>query len=198
MPPMCRIFLWAGSIALGLVLGGCLPVTSSSPLGTTVAASLDPQLAGIWKGKLGASTESVYVAFYPGHDGVAKIVVLASPSAGDEGGWTVFEARGALLGDNTYLDAREIEDDGKAPDPRLAHVIILYKVGSDGRLALYLIDEDVARAAIGKGLIAGTIEPGEYGDVSITAAPPALDAFFASAAGRALFTKPLGILQRTN
>jgi hypothetical protein len=75
---------------------------------------------------------------------------------------------------------------------------VLYRISADGSLALYLIDEKAARAAIEKGALAGTVEPGEYGDVTITAGPAALDTFFASAAGRALFMKPIGILQRVN
>src|SRR5215469_7473178 len=191
---MCRTFVLIVSIVLDLVLTGCLPVTTSSPLGTTVAPTLDPRLTGMWTGKLGASTDAAYVTFYPAHAGVRKIVVLAPPTADDEGGWMVFEARGATLGGNTYLDAREIEDDGKAPDARLAHVPILYKVSREDFLVLYLVDEKAARTAIGKGAIAGTIEPGEFGDVTIRAAPAALDGFFAGAAGRALFTRPLGFL----
>jgi len=180
------------------VLAGCLPVTSSSPLGTTVAATGDPQLAGMWKGKLGTSAGVAYVVFYPGKDGVQKIVMLAPPTADDEGGWMVFEARAAKLGANTYLDARELEDNGRQPEAKLGHVPVLYKANGDGFLALYLIDEPAARAAIARRALAGTVEPGEYGDVTITADPAALDAFFSGSAGRALFDKPLGTFQRVN
>ncbi|HLY04541.1 MAG TPA: hypothetical protein VKR31_02225 [Rhizomicrobium sp.] len=193
---MCRlpiVLVWA---ALQLFLTGCLPVTSSSPLGTTAATAPDPRLTGLWKGRLGSSMDRAYIAFYPGDGGARKIVVLAPPTVNDKGGWMVFEAREAMLGGNTYLDAREIGDDGKASDPKLGHIPVLYRFGSNGLLALYLIDEKAARTAIGKGAIAGIVKPGEFGDVTITASPATLDAFFASAAGRALFTKPLAILQR--
>lgn len=195
---MCRILILVASTVLQLVLTGCLPVTSSSPLGTTAGPTSDPLLTGMWEGKLGSSTDVAYIAFYPGDGGTRKIVVLAPPTANDEGGWIVFEAREATLGGNTYLDAREIEDNGKAPDARLAHVPILYRFTGDGLLALYLIDERAARAAIEEGAIAGVIEPGEFGDVTLTAAPATLDAFFASAAGRALFTKPAGTVRRAD
>lgn len=183
------------SVVMVLVLSACLPVTSSSPLGTTVAANRDPRLTGMWKGRVG-SAGAAHIVFYPDHEGVRKILVIASPAVDDDGGWLVFEARGATLGGKSYLDARELEDDGKAPDPKLSHVSILYSIGADGSLVFYLIDEAAARRAIGKGAIAGTVEPGEFGDIRITAGPVALDRFFASAAGRALFTRPLGILRR--
>jgi hypothetical protein len=195
---MSRVLLLVASMASGLVLAGCLPVTSSSPLGTTVAATGDPQLTGMWKGKLGTSAGAAYVIFYPGHDGVQKIVLLAPPTANDEGGWMVFQARAATLGGNTYLDAREVEDSGSPPDTKLGHVPVLYKIGRDGFLVLYLVDETAARAAIARGTLAGTVEPGEFGDVTITANPAALDAFFSGSACRALFSKPLGTFQRVN
>lgn len=195
---MCRLVFLVALVVLEMLVSGCLPVTTSSPLGSTVSAASAPQLTGMWKGKFGSTKGPAYIAFYPGRDGVTRSLVLAPPTVDDDGGWIVFEARGARLGGNTYLDAREIEEDGKAGDPRLAHVPILYNISPDGLLALYLIDEKAVRAAIGKGAISGTVEPGEFGDVTITAAPATLDAFFASPAGRALFTKPLGILQRVD
>ena len=195
---MSRTVPVVASILLELLLTACLPVTTSSPLGTTVAAAPDPRLNGMWTGKLGTSPGPAYIVFYPAHGGSRKIVALAPPTGDDDGGWIVLEARPSTLGGNTYLDAREVDDDGKAADPRLAHVPILYRVADDGSLALYLIDESSARKAIGKGAIAGTVEPGQFGDVAITAAPAALDRFFGSRAGRALFTTPIGIFRRVN
>ena len=194
---MHAILRVSAAVALALALAACLPVTSSSPLGTTTAATTNTRLTGMWKGRIG-SAANAYMTFYPAHDGTTKIVLLAPPSSDDEGGWMVFEARAVRLGDNTYFDARALDDGGKPPDPKLAHVPVLYRVNGDGSLLLYLIDEEAARNAISKGTIAGSVEPGDFGDVTITAAPAALDAFFASDAGRALFTKPLAILQRVN
>ena len=187
----------AAAVILGAALSACLPVVSSSPLGTTVAGSADGRLTGMWKGKVGTSTNA-YLTVYPPHEGTVKIVLLAPPAADDEGSWMIFEARTITLGSNSYLDARVVDDGGKPPDAKLAHMPVLYRVTGNGSLVLYLIDEVAARKAIATGTIAGTIEPGDFGDVTLTAEPAALDAFFASDAGRALFTKPLGILQRVN
>jgi hypothetical protein len=192
---MHLVFRISAAVILAAALSSCLPVTSSSPLGTTVTTKPDPQLTGLWKGKIG-SAANAYLTFYPARDGTMKIILLAPPTADDEGGWMIFEARPVALGGNTYLDARAVDDGGKPPDPKLTHVPVLYRVNGDGLLAVYLIDEEAARNAVDKRTIAGTIEPGDFGDVTLTAAPAALDAFFASDAGRALFTKPLGILQR--
>ena len=52
------------------------------------------------------------------------------------------------------------------------------------------------RDAIKSGKLKGTIEQGDFGDVAITAAPGELDAYMASPAGRALFTKPLVVLKK--
>lgn len=195
---MCRIGLLVVSIVLEMVLTGCLPVTTSSPIGTTVATNPDSKLTGLWSGNFGTSPNGAYIAFYAPRDGVRKIVLLAPPMPDGEGGWLAFEAHPATLGGNTYLDAREMDDGGKPPDPRLAHIPILYTISHDGILALYLVDENAARTAIARGAIGGNVEPGKFGDVIITADPATLDRFFASDNGRALFTKPLAILRRVN
>jgi len=195
---MSRIILLVACLTLESILTACLPVSSSSPLGTTVSPTPAPLLTGMWKGRLGTSASAAYIAIYPAHGGMRKIVVLAPPTPNDEGGSMVLDARAAMLGGNTYLDAREIDDERKAPEAKLAHVPVLYRISGDGFLVLYLIDEKAARMSIEKGAIAGTVEPGEFGDVRITADPATLDRFFASNAGRALFTRPLGILQRVN
>ena len=195
---MNRIILLVACTAFELILTACLPVSTISPLGTTVSPAPAPLLTGMWRGRLGTSASPAYIAIYPAHDGLRKIVVLGPPNSSEDGGLMVFEARAAMLGGNTYLDTRDVDDDRKTPEAKLAHVPVLYKTSADGHLALYLIDEKVARMSIEKGAIAGTVEPGEFGDVRITADPATLDRFFASSAGRALFTRPLGILQRVN
>jgi hypothetical protein len=50
-----------------------------------------------------------------------------------------------------------------------------------------MLDEDKVKAAIQAGKIAGTIESGDYGDVTITADAAALDAFFATPEAAKLF-----------
>src|SRR5438105_9737348 len=106
---MSRIILLVACLTLESILTACLPVSSSSPLGTTVSPTPAPLLTGMWKGRLGTSASAAYIAIYPAHGGMRKIVVFAPPTPNDEGGSMVLEARAAMLGGNTYLDAREID-----------------------------------------------------------------------------------------
>jgi hypothetical protein len=190
-----RILKFALAIFVVVAATACLPVTTSSPI-VSAGSKPDPLLAGMWKGKVGESRAMAYLTFFPQSDGTLKIVMLMPPATNEDGGWMVFQARSVTLGPYQYLDARQIDDGGKAPDARLAHIPVLYHVSGDDLLVLYLIDDAAAREAIQKGDIAGTIEQGEYGDVAITAGPGALDAFLGSDPGRALFKKSFAVLER--
>jgi len=58
------------------------------------------------------------------------------------------------------------------------------------------MSEDAAKAAIQTGAIAGTIEPGDLGDVSVTADPDDLDRFLTSDEGAELFTEKFATLTK--
>ena len=192
---MCRVIKSALVVVVAIAATACLPVTTSSPIGPALSKP-DPLLTGMWKGKVGESRAIAYLTFFPQSDGSLKIVMLMPPAANEDGGWMIFQARSVTLGSNQYLDAREVDDGGKPPDARLAHVPVLYHVSGEGLLVLYLVDDAAAREAIQKGAIPGTIERGDYGDVTITADPAALAAFLRNDAGRALFKKPFATLER--
>ena len=54
-----------------------------------------------------------------------------------------------------------MNDDRPAdPDEAKSDFLLLYRFGKDGRLMLYLLDEDATRAAIKAGKIKGEIDPG--------------------------------------
>jgi hypothetical protein len=91
-----------------------------------------------------------------------------------------------------------VSENGKPGDSDTPpkNIPALYRINGDGALVVYLMDEKRAEAAIKANKLAGTIDPGQYGDVSITASPSDLDAFMATADGRALFDRPLIILRR--
>lgn len=184
------------AIGAALTVTACLPVTSTSPIGTTTGYVADPQLTGMWKSRAGDSASIGYFTFFPQKDGSFKVILLDPPASDDNGSWMVFEIHAARLGVYQYMDVRVTDDGGKPPDPRLTHVPVLYRAGEDGSLVLYLMDEDAAKAAIKAGKISGTVEQGDYGDVTLTVAPAALDALLGTAAGRAMFTKPFATLQR--
>jgi ABC-type molybdate transport system substrate-binding protein len=61
---------------------------------------------------------------------------------------------------------------------------------------LYQMDDKVVADAIRAGEIAGDIEPGDNGDVHITASQPALDAFMKTPRAAKLFSKALVTLTR--
>ncbi len=183
---------------MGAGLAACPPVTSKTPVGTTVKAALDPGVAGIWKGRMSSTETFSYFTFLPQDDGTISAVVVTPPTAKDKGGWGTFSIQTVQLGTNHFMNTREIFDDGKPATGNMADntVPILYRINSDGALVLYLIDENAAKNAIKAGKIAGTIGEGQFGDIVLTATPGDLDAYMASPAGRALFVKPLAILRR--
>lgn len=182
------------AILASLVLSGCL-VTSVSPIGTTAPGPNDPLITGMWKGT-GSDNVSVYIGFFPHRNGSLMAVMLQAPSAADDGGWSTFALRTAKLGANHYIDAQQIEQDGKPAETKLGHVPVLYTINSDGRLALYMMDETRTKQAISSGKIRGTVEPGQFGDATITASPARVDAFLRTETGHALFNKPFVMLER--
>lgn len=191
-------FLRIACIAvLGVGLCACPPVTSKTPVGTTVKAVPDPVLTGVWRGRFDKDTPS-YLTFLPRDDGTISVVWVTPPSKGDAGGYGVFTMQAVTLGKYHYLNVRETLDDGKpATGPMADRTFpVLYRFDDDGALVMYIIDENVAKNAVKAGKIAGTIASGDYGDVVLTATPGELDAFMASPAGRALFTKPAMVLRK--
>lgn len=181
-----------------IATAACPPVTSKSPLGTTVTATPDPGLTGIWKGRVAASESFTYFTFFPQDDGTVSAVLVTPPLGTDKGGWAAFSIQTVTLGPNHFMNARETIDEGKPATGAMAEntIPVLYRINSDGALVLYIVDDTLAKTAIKAGKLAGDVEQGQYGDVTITAAPADLDAFMASPQGRALFSKPLVILKR--
>ncbi|HUO92934.1 MAG TPA: hypothetical protein VMU22_08425 [Rhizomicrobium sp.] len=183
---------------LAVALAACPPVTTKTPVGTTVKASNDSRLTGVWRGVVGEGEGPSYFTFFPQDDGTINVLVATPPSNSDKGGYGVFVIRTAMLGKYHFLNVRQTMDDGKPATGTMADRTfpIYYRYNDDGALMLFLIDETAAKAAVKSGKIAGTIEPGDYGDVMLTAPPGELDAFMASSAGRALFTRPVAVLKR--
>jgi hypothetical protein len=184
-------------LAMALVASACLPVTTTAPVGSTVGFQADPALTGIWRGEQTKGEGPVFMSFYPQTDGTTSVVGMSAPGKSDSGGWAVYSLQTSTLGPYHFMNAREVSDNGKPSDSSANGTFpLLYRVNGDGALVIYLLDDNATKAAIQSGKIAGTVQQGQFGDITITAAPADLDAFMQSPAGRALFAKPLLILKK--
>lgn len=184
-------------LVVGLTLGACLPVTSKSPVGSTRGFKTDTALYGMWEGVTEDSKDTGFIAFIPDENGNTTAVLIDLPSSAS-GDWSTYAVKTTALGTYRYISARSLTTNGK---PAEGHETensfpVFYRIEADGTLTLYLIDADAAKAAIKGGKIAGEIQSGDFGDVSLTAAPRDLDDFFASGGGRKLFKKPFLVMHR--
>jgi hypothetical protein len=184
-----------------LALAACLPVTSKSPVGSTAGFKSDPALFGMWEGTPEDPANAkgmVFFAIMPTDEGEATVVFVDMPVPVKSGDWANYTVQTAALGPYRYLNARAKFTDGKPADGAEAESTfpLLYRFDSSGRLVLYLLDEDATKEAVKAGKIAGVVGNGTLGDVTLTASPKELDAFFATGKGRALFTKPLIVLRK--
>ena len=183
-------------LCTALIATACLPVTSTVPVGSSVGFTPDPALTGMWKGHGEDPRQAGYLSFFPQDDGT--ITALMITPDGKDSSWATFSLQTATLGANRFMNAHEVLSNGKPDDDAEAQKTfpLLYRVNGDGALVIYLLDEKAAAVAIKSGAIAGTIGQGQFGDITLTAEPAALDAFMATPAGRALFVKPLILLKK--
>lgn len=181
-----------------VALGACLPVTSKVPVGTTAGLKLDPALLGTWKAQAEKEDKPAYVHILANDDQTMSAVLISPPEEKNGGDWSVYRLRAATLGSNRILNVQEQFANGKPSEGPLAaeHIVLLYKASGPGRITLYQMDDKAAAAAIRAGEIAGEVEPGENGDVHLTADAAALDKFMSTPRAAALFSKTLVTLTR--
>jgi hypothetical protein len=176
-------------LVVGLLLAGCMPVSTVTPLGTTVGLGADPALIGTWQGRDEKNGETTIVLTHfiagPEHDLRLDYIGLNS------GGAVLFvlRARTANLGDNRLINANVLAVGETAADENLRNknIPVLYRIQGD-TLTLSMLDKEKVKAAIRAGRIIGTIEPGDNGDVVITSEATELDAFFATPEAAGMFT----------
>ena len=183
-----------------LFVAACLPVTTKNPVGTTAGFKQDPSIIGVWKvepQKDDTDNKQGFIAFLNSEEDGAMTSIMLAPGK-DTGDWGTYNIKLAALGQNHFMNAWTVMNNGKPADGEeaSADILLMYRLGRDGRLTLYLIDEDKARAAVQAGKIKGDVGQGTTGDVHITAEPAALDKYFASKDGLALFVKPLAVMDR--
>lgn len=163
------------AVLAALILAGCLPVTTTSPVGTAAGLGADKALIGAWKGRApdDKKAEAFFVHFLPAKQNALKAVMLGP----DDDEVMIFAVQTTKLGQNRYLNAVMLFDKEKLVEGH-ANYPLLYRIEGN-TLRLFILDEAKVKAAIKAGKIKGTIAPGEGGDAVITAEPFAQDTFFA-------------------
>lgn len=189
---------FAFALFSALALAACLPVSSKTPAGTTVGFKPDPVLLGAWKARDPDGDAPAYIHFLGNDDGTITALLVEPPEKENLGEYSVYRLRVATLGANHIVNAEETSNNGKPADGPLAeeNVLLLYRPDGKDKITLYRMDDKAVAAAIKAGEIAGEIEPGEDGDVRITANAAALDAFMRTPRAAQMFDKPLVTLTR--
>jgi hypothetical protein len=184
--------------AAAALLAGCLPVTTRIPAGSTIGFKADPALLGTWRAVSPGQDAPAYVHILGNDDGSMTAIVVTPADKENRGDWSVYTLRAATLGANHIVNALETVSNGRPSEGPLAreHVLLAYRVQGPGKVGLFRMDDHAAAAAIRAGEIAGEIEPGENGDVRITAPEPALDRFMGMPRAARLFSKLLVTLIR--
>ena len=181
------------------MLAGCLPVTTKTPVGTTTGLGTDPALYGTWRGvPPDKKTEGdVTIHFVKLKDGTLSALQVFTEPKHDDDGWESYAVQTSTLAGQHYLNVMWTSENGKPVDTSAKDAIFPLRYTVKGRtLTLYILDEDKVKAAVQSGRIAGTIESGDAGDVTLTADAKTLDAFFA-APGIAQYYNVYLVLKKT-
>jgi len=186
-------------LSAAISLSACFPPQTTHPVGTTVGLANDPALVGLWRGKSDSSDDDrdIYFHFLPTLSGTITVVMVQAGPQPDAD-WSVAMVTTTTLGGNHIMNATMQFADGKADTEDNPHgsIPLLYRFDGPNRIVLYLMDEDETKAAIQAHKIAGTVEPGQFGDAVITASPKDLDAFMATKKGAALFGERFATLTK--
>lgn len=138
--------------------------------------------------KSDSAARPAYFHFLPMLDGTITVVMVQGGTKPD-GDWMVASITTAAPGGDHIMNAtmRFSEKGEDKDDAAHGTIPLLYRTEGVNKIGMFMLNEDATKAAIKSGRIAGTVEPGSMGDASITAPPGALDKFFASKEGVALF-----------
>jgi hypothetical protein len=195
-----RFIRLATLLGAALLLQACLPPATTHPVGTTVGLRNDPALTGLWRAKMqngDSGKRDAYFHFLPRLDGGITVVLVQAGEKPD-GDWSVASITTAILGPNHFFNAKltVTGDKADAEDAMPNTMAMLYRFDGSRRLTLFFMNEDATKAAIQSGVIKGTIEPGQFGDATITADPKSLDAFMATKKAAALFSEKFATLTK--
>jgi len=184
------------AIACLLLAAGCLPVTSKTPVGTTVGLGTDEALYGTWKGRGENDPTPVTFHFVPTQNNSMLAITVSAKHGKDAPEASFYVLQAAKLGNNHFLNVVKMYNADNLEENVLngSSFTMLYRLRK-GTLSLYLLDEDKTKEAIRSGAIAGSLGEGDNGDVAITADAAPLDAFMAKPEAAKLF-KLLIVLKR--
>jgi len=162
-------------------------------------ARIDRSFLGTWNAKMAQADPGQQDAVFYFRMKRGKLTVLITqPKAKNHDDDVGAELTAATVGGNRFFNARLVatnnhqDDSGQPPGT----IPVLRKFDDRRHVTFYLMDEDATKAAIKAGKIKGVVEPGQFGDATITADAGTLNAFMSSPAGLALFTEKLATLAR--
>jgi hypothetical protein len=183
-----------------MFLQACLPPATTHPVGSTVGLHNDPALTGLWRAKMengDTGERNAYFHFLPKLDGSITVVLVQAGNKPD-GDWSVASITTATLGANHFFNAKltNTGDKSDTEDETPNTMPMLYRFDGPRRLTLFFMGEDATKAAIKSGAIKGIVEPGQFGDATITADPKSLDAFMATKKAAALFDAKFATLTK--
>jgi hypothetical protein len=181
--------------AFAWTLSAC--VSLPNPIGASVGFKNDPALDGLWYGKTDKDSDAVYYHVLLNADNTITVLGVSPHSVKDKG-WGVLTATTAILGNNRYINAREVFENGKpisqTENPR-AWYSGLYRLEGDV-LTIYALDDRKVAAEVKAHRIAGTISHGRFGDdIAITADAAHVDKWLSTPDAPKLFA-PLFTLVR--
>jgi hypothetical protein len=167
-------------LACAFLLASCGPPQSESPLCDPSQASADESLLGVWRVSIEKENRPAYFHFVAAPGNRIDIVIVAAEEGGAE--VDAYEGFVTRLGSARYLNVKHKAPGAKEADGH--YFIARYEVKGDlGRIDLP--DEDVVKASIEGGKVAGRAEADE---VRLTDTPENLRRFV-GAAGDALWKK---------
>jgi hypothetical protein len=188
----------AVALCCTLLLAACFPPMTTHPVG---GASAGPELRllGDWNAKMAQADPGKQDAnFFFRMKGGRMHVLITQPGAMNHEDDMAAIVTAATVRGNVFLNAQLIaankhQDMDSQPPGTIA---LLCKFDDARHVTLYLMDEDATKAAIRAGKIEGHVEPGQFGDATITARPGVLNAFVSSREGLALFSEKVATLTR--
>jgi hypothetical protein len=177
-------------------LAACLPPTTSHPVGSTVGFKTDPSLEGLWQTGPDSDGRVLYYHLLDTKNGTMFAVLV--PNRAGDANVVMLSLKTARFGSFGFLNVRWMLDPKhELPGQSPGTIPVLYRFDGKDKLEIFIPDEGATDAAIDAHKIAGIKDNGTTDHTTLIAANgPALDQFFRSPAGLALYKKPFAVLTR--